>query len=432
MYVYLKWSLGPNLPSPGATIGTCPACGGQHGAGGCQHPMTDDGVLHFYDPSLNISPSAAEAALLHPVNAGPGGGAAAGSSGGGGSSGCGAALGGPNIGGGPAATALALGGAPTLRTAAAVNGMVPVAPSVRPLGSPPSGGGVSGGAWGSPCSGGCCESFADSPQINPQTGGLAAQTGGPTAGGLDPSPILTYNSAAASAATEVGNGWTHDFKRRVATSGVSNATVVTGTGNDFAYAFDVAGRVFYIPSGPAQNSLQVFGSGFLETRPDGGQYVYNSGGTLLYLRNPAGARWTMAYDAGGRPLSVAQPVRPPRQFRLRRQQPSQAPPGRRRSDHQLQRRRHRQPDAGDHAGTLPDRVPLRLLAPHDGAGQSLGGPHHLRLCLRLRRRRPTRRGAPAVGTAGELRLLFRPDRGARPARPSRDAVVRRRPAPIGG
>ena len=181
------------------------------------------------------------------------------------------------------------------------------------FGSPPSGGGVSGGGIGSlppaalPVPEAAAYPSPASPEVNAQTGGLAVQAGGPTAGGYDPNPILTYNSAAASTATEVGNGWTHDFKRRVATSGVSNATVVTGTGNDFAYAFDVAGRVFYIPSGPAQNSLQVFGTGFLETRPDGGQYVYNSGGTLLYLRNPSGARWTMAYDGGGRPLSIANP-----------------------------------------------------------------------------------------------------------------------------
>ena len=86
----------------------------------------------------------------------------------------------------------------------------------------------------------------------------------------------------------------HTFKRQVLLSG-SDPTVISGSGEAYAYTGVRGGGGFATPASPAVNSLQSTPgfSSFTETKPDGTlfQYAAPSSGvsSLVYMQNPAGA-----------------------------------------------------------------------------------------------------------------------------------------------
>ena len=151
--------------------------------------------------------------------------------------------------------------------------------------------------------------------INPGGLGFSMQASPPAGDLFYITPVLSYFSQLNPiVSSEAGGGWTHTFKRQVQLSG-STATVITGSGQSYNYTV-VKGSGFAAPTNGAVNSLQATagGASFTETQPDGTLYQYGSavsGGTpapLLYIQNPAGARWTVSYDLASRVSSVTDPI----------------------------------------------------------------------------------------------------------------------------
>ena len=68
----------------------------------------------------------------------------------------------------------------------------------------------------------------------PASGNLLLQVAPPAATPYLP-PVLSYNSTNASTSSEIGNGWTHTFKRQVQIVGGTNPAVVTGKGQSYTY-----------------------------------------------------------------------------------------------------------------------------------------------------------------------------------------------------
>ena len=86
-----------------------------------------------------------------------------------------------------------------------------------------------------------------------------------------------------------------------------------GSGQSYNYTV-VKGSGFAAPTNGAINSLQATagGASFTETQPDGTLYQYGSQvsgvSPLLYIQNPAGARWTVTYDGSSRVSSITDPI----------------------------------------------------------------------------------------------------------------------------
>jgi len=146
----------------------------------------------------------------------------------------------------------------------------------------------------------------------PASGNLLLQASPPGGDAFTMPPLLAYNSTNSATASEVGNGWTHTFKRQVQIIGGTTPVVVTGNGQSYTYqAANPSSGGYVAPTSDTPNSLmaQAGWHGFTETQPDGTFYQYGSAagtgiGQLLYLHNPAGARWTLAYDGSNRVSSV--------------------------------------------------------------------------------------------------------------------------------
>src|SRR5439155_2504626 len=134
-------------------------------------------------------------------------------------------------------------------------------------------------------------------RVMTNTGNLRVQFRPPAAGPADPRPLFTYNSDGSSGG-EFGNGWNNSFKRSVTEVDATSATVNAGTGQSFAYTSKDAGTGYYTPPGTAKNALQKDSGGWTETQPDGTAFRYDTTGKLQYVKNPAGARWSLTYSAG--------------------------------------------------------------------------------------------------------------------------------------
>ena len=160
---------------------------------------------------------------------------------------------------------------------------------------------------------GGCNSMGGSCVINPLNPSVYMQASPPAGDLFYVVPVLSYSNANFPALTEVGAGWTHTFRRQVLLSG-NNPTVVTGSGQQYAYTGVRGGGGFATPNSPAVNSLQSTSgfSSFTETQPDGTlfQYAAPSSGvsSLVYMQNPSGARWTVTYDSNGRVSFITDPV----------------------------------------------------------------------------------------------------------------------------
>jgi hypothetical protein len=131
-------------------------------------------------------------------------------------------------------------------------------------------------------------------RVSNQDQGLIIRMGPPSSGPADPRPLFTYHSTIATGA-EFGTGWNCTYKRNVTSGGGSSATVNTDTGAGFGYT-GLDATNYYTPPAGVQNSLKKEASGWTETQPDGTAFRYNSSGQMMYVKNPAGARWTTTFQ----------------------------------------------------------------------------------------------------------------------------------------
>ena len=159
-----------------------------------------------------------------------------------------------------------------------------------------------------------CRSLGGVCQINPASGNLLLRVTPPAGNTLILLPTLSFNSTNAASASEVGNGWSHTFKRHLAIAGSSNLEITAGDGSMFGYSCMNPTNGFYQPlvgnNPPVQNSLsspQRLIGPFTETRPDGWAYYYPIEGGLQALINPAGNRWTVSYNTNGVPNQITDP-----------------------------------------------------------------------------------------------------------------------------
>ncbi len=117
-----------------------------------------------------------------------------------------------------------------------------------------------------------CSSLGGGCVINPATGNLLLQASPPGGDAFTMPPLLAYNSTNAATASEVGNGWTHTFKRQVQIIGGTTPVVVTGNGQSYTYqAANPSSGGNVAPTSDTPNSLlaQAGWRGFTETQPDG-------------------------------------------------------------------------------------------------------------------------------------------------------------------
>ncbi len=76
--------------------------------------------------------------------------------------------------------------------------------------------------------GGGCTSMGGGCVINTGTGNLLLQAAPPSGDAFTLPPILSYNSTNAATSSEIGNGWTHTFKRQVQIVSGTTPIVVIG------------------------------------------------------------------------------------------------------------------------------------------------------------------------------------------------------------
>jgi YD repeat-containing protein len=149
--------------------------------------------------------------------------------------------------------------------------------------------------------GACCRVKADS-------GWLQVQVRPPAASPIDPHPLLTYNQQFRLVASEFGNGWSEAYRRKVQQAGSTGANVISGTGDTNAYTNKDPVTGYYAPPSAGLNSLKGDSGGWTEKQTDGTAFRYDTSGKLVYLQNPAGARWTLAYNISAtRLLSIRDP-----------------------------------------------------------------------------------------------------------------------------
>jgi hypothetical protein len=130
-----------------------------------------------------------------------------------------------------------------------------------------------------------CASLGGSCTINPANGALLLQMAPPTSDAFTIVPVLSFNSTDVGTVSEVGNGWSHLFRRYVSAvvptppgapgsprpgpppPGPSGPpTVITGAGQNYSYASTISGG-YQTPTSNAVNSLSAGAdwSSFTET-----------------------------------------------------------------------------------------------------------------------------------------------------------------------
>ena len=163
---------------------------------------------------------------------------------------------------------------------------------------------------------GGCGSIGSGCVYNPSSGNLMLHLSPPAGDSSYVPPVMAYNSTNASASSEVGNGWSHSFRRQVEVGGSGSPIVVTtGAGQNYTYTTSqpLGGQYTPAAGSGAVNSLFAARPFFsaTETAPDGTVYNYGSAtGGLLRLQsiqNPAGALWTVSYDSSNRVSSITDP-----------------------------------------------------------------------------------------------------------------------------
>jgi len=135
-------------------------------------------------------------------------------------------------------------------------------------------------------------------------GNLVVQWQPPAASSFFPVPVFTYDNLATG---NIAPGWNMTFNRSVQTGPPVAVLSGTGTVNHHSSPNPVTG--YCTPSDFwARNSLQQLppSGQWQETQADGVAFRYSPTGSLLYISNPAGGRWTVTSFAG-RIINVTDP-----------------------------------------------------------------------------------------------------------------------------
>jgi RHS repeat-associated protein len=134
-------------------------------------------------------------------------------------------------------------------------------------------------------------------RINPANGNLVLALGVPAGGPLQPDTCSYYN-AQSTDADNFGYGWGHTLRRWVEEPTSATADLHQGGGTVLHYTDRSPMTGLYTPPAGATSKLQkarTMPAKWMETRPDGFVYEYNSSGDVVKLQNTAGAIWTLSY-----------------------------------------------------------------------------------------------------------------------------------------
>jgi RHS repeat-associated protein len=149
-------------------------------------------------------------------------------------------------------------------------------------------------------------------QVNLSNGNLLLRLELPTGGVFSPAAHVYYNSLIPNGNPNIfGIHWTNLFQQSLSLTPTGNVTVMTGSGSVLMYTQkDNNGR--FAPPRGVQNSLVQNADGtYTETQVDGLALHYASSGApiaLRYIKNRAGAIWTLTNDGQGRLSSILDPV----------------------------------------------------------------------------------------------------------------------------
>ncbi len=133
--------------------------------------------------------------------------------------------------------------------------------------------------------------------VDPRTLFLSLKWSPPSGSPADLPLLFTYKSDNSNS-TELGANWSgpyHRFAENM-TGIIPNAVSV----NTPVYVYGYLNNgTSYSVSAPAQNTLVGNATtGWTETQPNGTSFVYYNTGVLNYIKNRAGVRWTLTWDAG--------------------------------------------------------------------------------------------------------------------------------------
>jgi hypothetical protein len=146
--------------------------------------------------------------------------------------------------------------------------------------------------------GGCVTKGGVGQVVDPVAQYLMVKWSPPNSGPVDFPLQLMYKSDAPLLNTEFGQKWYINYYRNVET-GVPAGIQVNAAPNIFQYSAQSGSTPPYTPIAPNINQLTGSPtSGWIETQPDGNSFAYDTNGTLRSIRNPAGLRWTVSWDAG--------------------------------------------------------------------------------------------------------------------------------------
>ena len=143
--------------------------------------------------------------------------------------------------------------------------------------------------------------------IDPQSLFMTLSWAPPSGSPADLPLVFTYKSASSNS-TEFGSNWSAPYHRFAEPNTRINPHPVTVNTPGTFYNYTNLGTT-YSTKVPGQNTLTGNATtGWSETQPDGTSFNYDSTGLLRTIRNRAGVRWTLTWDAG---LDLVQAIQGP-------------------------------------------------------------------------------------------------------------------------
>jgi RHS repeat-associated protein len=149
-------------------------------------------------------------------------------------------------------------------------------------------------------------------QVNLSNGNLLLRLELPTGGVFSPAAHVYYNSLIPNGNPNIfGIHWTNLFQQSLSLTPTGNVTVMTGSGSVLLYTNKDANGRFLPPNGGQNSLVQNADGSYTETQVDGLALHYATSGSpiaLRYIKNRAGAIWTISNDGQGRLSSILDPV----------------------------------------------------------------------------------------------------------------------------
>ena len=143
----------------------------------------------------------------------------------------------------------------------------------------------------------------------------------PTGSPADFPMVLNYHSNA-TVGTEFGYNWSALYTRSAEYVSEENGVILANPQGDVFYPTPATGDHYAGSPNNYNNTLQgSSNTGWTETQPDGTTFNYDTTGTLRTIRNNAGVRWTVTWDADSEFVQyIDGPVRTPDVANLRQLQ----------------------------------------------------------------------------------------------------------------